>query len=279
SYIMLPIAAMTRFYMFRLYFLVFSGESRADEQVKHHIHESPPVMTVPLVVLAVLAALGGLFGTPWKDLFGEFLGSAPELHAPWAMMGLGTVAFLVVLGGAYVCYFGGVRQPVVTFVRALPWLHKLVKNKFYVDELYDLLFVRTTRVLARTMASFFDKFIIDTVLVGGVARMVDAVGYVVRRLQNGDVQRYVAAMVIGAAVLLGEAPRPPVEFEVQTSADGVEVHVVKKGKSGAQRHLRYCWKVDGEEGCRSDKPQDSLQVGPGEHKVTLRVEDADWGTS
>src|SRR5262249_14353073 len=137
-----------------------------------------------------------------KDLFGEFLGSPPELHTPWLVMGLGTLAFGVGLGLAALFYYEGVRAPAANFVRAVPWLHKLVKNKFYVDELYDVLFVRPLRFIARFLASFFDKFFIDGLLVGGTARIVDAIGYVVRRIQNGDVQRYVAAMVIGAAAVL-----------------------------------------------------------------------------
>jgi NADH-quinone oxidoreductase subunit L len=276
---MLAIAAMTSFYMFRLYFLVFTGECRANEQVKHHIHESPPVMTVPLVILAVLAILGGFVGTPWKNLLGDFLGAPPE-HVPWAMMPLGTGAFLLGLGVAASLYYEGVREPVRAFVRAAPWLHKLVLHKFYVDELYDVLFVRPLRFTARTLASLFDKFIIDGLFVGGVARLVDAIGYVVRRIQNGDVQRYVAAMVIGAAALLWIVSRVPA-FEIAATPRGatLAVRVEYKKKPMAQRHLRYCWSFDSENLCRSEKPEDALPLAPGEHSLTLRVQDLDWGTS
>jgi NADH-quinone oxidoreductase subunit L len=278
--IMLAIAAMTSFYMFRLYFLVFTGECRADEHVKHHIHESPAVMTVPLVILAVLSIFGGALETPFHDWFGEFLGAAPELHIPWTMMALGSGAFLAGLALAAMLYYEGVREPVVRFVRTFPWLHKLVKNKFYVDELYNFVFVRPTKFFARTLATFFDKFIIDGLLVGGVARMVDAIGYVVRRVQNGDVQRYVAAMVIGAAAVLWAVSRIP-SFDIGYTTQGgtVAVRVAYKKKPAGQRHLKYCWKIDGEDGCRSERAEDALSLSPGEHKLTLRVQDADWGTS
>src|SRR5262249_42877347 len=127
--IMLLVAAMTSFYMFRLYLLVFSGESRADAQTQHHIHESPAVMTVPLCVLAVLSVFGGLVGTPFADRLGGFL-AEPEVHIPWLNMGLGTFAFLCGLFFAWTCYAGGVREPVRKFVSAMPGLYKLVKNKY-----------------------------------------------------------------------------------------------------------------------------------------------------
>jgi len=198
--LMLLAAAMTSFYMFRLYFLVFTGESRADPHTKEHIHESPPVMTVPLLILALLALVGGLIGTPFGDVFGEFLGGAPELHVPWANMLLGTGSFVLGALGAFVCYWNGVRAPVERFVAAVPWLYQLVFHKYYVDELYDLLFVRPTRWIARAFAQIFDRVLIDG-LVGLLARVVDGAGYLVRQVQNGDVQRYLAAMVIGAAVM------------------------------------------------------------------------------
>jgi NADH-quinone oxidoreductase subunit L len=269
---------MTSFYMFRLYFLVFSGNCRADENVRHHIHESPAVMTVPLVLLALLSFAGGLVGTPWRDWFGELLGAAPELHVPWVMMALGSGAFIIGLLGAVACYAGGVRAPVVAFVRAMPWLHRLVKNKYYVDEIYGALFVRPLRLLARFLAAFVDKVIIDGLMVGGVARLCDAVGYLARRLQNGDVQRYVSAIVIGAALLLWMVSRPPTEFSASVQGGQVSLSAEGTGK-GAHRHLRYCWKLDGASECRSDKPNDTLPLTNGPHKITLRVEDADWGTS
>src|SRR5262249_9196712 len=152
--------------------------------------------------------------------------------------------------------------------------------KFYVDELYDFLFVRPLRFAARMVASLFDKFIIDGLLVSGVARLVDAIGYIVRRIQNGDVQRYVAAMVIGAAAVLWAVSRIP-GFEIAATSRGatLAVRVEYKKKPIGERHLRYCWTFDGEDVCRSQKAEDTLPLAPGEHSLTLRVQDLDWGTS
>src|SRR5262249_29994403 len=117
--LLLGVAAMTSFYMFRLYFLVFSGKPR-DEHAFEHAHESPPVMTVPLTILAFLSAIGGFIGTPFHDWFGELLGAAPEVHVPWANMALGTLAFGGGLVLAYTFYYGGVRQPARRLVAAVP---------------------------------------------------------------------------------------------------------------------------------------------------------------
>jgi len=278
SLVLLAVAAMTSFYMFRLYFLVFSGESRADKHVAAHIHESPPVMTVPLAVLALLSVVGGLVGTPWHDLLGEFLGAPPEVSIPWQNMLGGTAAFAAGLLGAYLCYAGGVRAPVQRFAKGLPWLYDLVKNKYYVDELYDTIIVRPTKLVAHGFADVFDKFLIDSVLVGGLARLVDGIGYLVRRVQNGDVQRYLATMVIGAAVLIWLAARPPADFAVEVQGTTVTVVAAGTGR-GVPRKLRYCWRIDGADKCESERPRDSLRITPGRHKITLRVWDADWGTS
>src|SRR5262249_17368267 len=275
STLMLVAAGMTSFYIFRLYFLVFSGESRADPHTKQHIHESPPVMTVPLLILALLSLMAGLIGTPFDDLFGEFLGGAPELHVPWANMALGTLSFAVGFAGAWACYYGGVRAPVTRFVAAVPWLYRVVFNKFYVDELYDLLFVRPTRWLARGFAQVFDRVLIDG-LVGLLARFVDGTGYLVRQVQNGDVQRYLAAMVIGAAVMLWFIPRPPADFHAELDGGAVNVEVV--ARRGSKRNLEYCWRLDGS-ACKSTRPKDRLELPPGVHQLTLEVHDTDWGTS
>ena len=99
-------AAMTSFYMFRLIFLTFHGESRVDAEKEHHIHESPPVMTIPLMVLAALAVVGGWVGLPegllWGNKIGAFLAPsvgefAPVLHGSFPML-TGASLGLAVLG-------------------------------------------------------------------------------------------------------------------------------------------------------------------------------------
>ena len=148
---MLSVAALgTAFYMSRLYFLVFSGESRASDEIQHHIHESPGSMVGPLVVLAIGAALGGFVGLP-GGLFDH-----PELEPArptssrrcsarrwrsrtsprWAFMVVATALALVGIGLAWLFYGGGYREPARKFAAAFPELVKLVQDKFRIDELY-----------------------------------------------------------------------------------------------------------------------------------------------
>src|SRR5690242_19304570 len=98
-----------------------------------------------------------------------------------------------------------------------------------------------------------------------------------RRVQNGDVQRYIAAMVIGAAALLWYMAKPPADIK-PPHVEGGQVTVEVKGRPGP-RHLRYCWRLDGDKECRSEKSSDSFAIPPGRHRVTLHVEDTDWGSS
>jgi NADH-quinone oxidoreductase subunit L len=273
--IMLVVAAMTSFYMFRLYFLVFTGESRADEQVRSHIHESPAVMTIPLGVLGLLSIVGGLVGTPFHDLFGDFLGAQPETRIPWVNILLGSGAFLVGLGGAWACYANGERAFPRRFAASFPRLYRTVRDKFYVDEIYDWAFVRPLKVVASAVTNAFDRFLIDGVLVNGSARLVDGVGYLVRRVQNGDVQRYVAVMVLGAGAVVWFISRPPTDFNATLQGNRV---TVKANPWVHARKLNYCWKVDGGS-CLSEKSEATFEVPPGIHRLTLQVDDPLWGTS
>jgi NADH-quinone oxidoreductase subunit L len=273
-------AGLTSFYMFRLYFLVFSGSSRAEPDVYAHAHESPAVMTVPLCVLAVLTVLGGLVGLPRHDLLGEFLGATPEEHIPWLNMLLGTAAFGGGLALAAAFYAGGVRAPARRLVAALPLAHRILVNKFYVDELYDWLFIRPLRAIARGSALVIDRVLIDGLLVGGVARVVAAVGYLARRVQNGDVQRYLAVLVIGAAVMVWRASRvPSPQIRINAvDANRLSVTSLTFPTPGAKRRWRYCWRIDGGP-CAATSEQAELDLPAGRHRLTLYILDSDWGTS
>ncbi len=217
-WVSLSLAALgTAFYMWRLYFLVFSGESRADAETQAHIHESPPSMTVPLQVLALGAAVLGLLGLPHigglPNFMGSWLGATirywpvvpkPE-HVSTAttlgLMGFATVAGVIGIALAHHFYANG-PDKVRGLVAGIAPLHKLVVNKFYVDELYDLVFIRPFRWLARMVYNIFDRFVIDLVFVNGAAFVTDVVGRLLRFVQNGDVQRYFAATVFGVVGII-----------------------------------------------------------------------------
>jgi NADH-quinone oxidoreductase subunit L len=207
-------AGLTSFYMFRLLFLTFFGESRVEEHAKHHLHESPASMTMPLIVLAILSLIGGWIGLPehwlWGDSFGEFLGPVfGAVHMSEHMSG-GTEAVLmgasvavaaVGLGVAYLFYIVQPGLPMLLAWKAKA-AYELIYNKYYVDELYELLFVRPTVALSNFLWRAVDAEVIDGV-VNGTADVVGANSSLWRRLQTGNVQHYAISMLLGAMVILG----------------------------------------------------------------------------
>jgi NADH-quinone oxidoreductase subunit L len=207
-------AGLTSFYMFRLLFLTFFGECRVDQHAKHHLHESPASMTMPLIVLAILSLIGGWIGLPehwlWGDRFGEFL--APIFagaHAPEHMsastesllMGASVIVAAIGFGVAYLFYLVQPGLPTLLAWKA-KGVYELVFNKYYVDELYDLLFVRSTVAVSTFFWRAVDGEVIDGV-VNGTASVVNANGGLWRRLQTGNVQHYAISMLLGAVVILG----------------------------------------------------------------------------
>ena len=205
-------AGMTSFYMFRLLFMTFFGECRADHHVQHHLHESPPSMTGPLCVLAGLSIVGGYVGLPlhiaWGDRFSHFLAPVlgePSLHlgeaAEIALMATSVAVGLIGLAAAYVMY---VQRPELPgrITSSIGGLYTLVYNKYYVDEIYDAAFVRTTLALAYGLWRWFDVAVVDGI-VNGSAALVAANARAWRRLQTGNVQHYAASLLFGAVVVLG----------------------------------------------------------------------------
>ncbi len=214
-------AGLTAFYMFRLVSLTFAGEFRGTPEEAAHIHEAPPSMTVPLVVLAFLSAVAGFLGMP--EVFGEhanriaaFLqpvfpriglasAEAPE-HAlsavtEWVLIGA-SVAFAVV--GILVAWNWYARkrgEPAERVAASFPALYRLVVEKFRIDDLYDALFVKPFAWLARMLWKVVDVLIIDGVLNAG-AFIVELIGDVLRFLQTGNVRNYALTFLIGIVALL-----------------------------------------------------------------------------
>jgi len=228
-WLVLTLAALgTAFYMFRLYFLVFGGECRADDETKAHIHESPASMTVPLLILAGFTCVLGGLGLP-------HIGGLPNLMHSWlepsvsatasawaghphgvtlyALMGSALVFGLAGIGLAYALYSKGPSEAVARWTSGGigAKVHKVVYNKFYVDEFYELVILRPFRWIARSTWEFVDKFVIDTVFVTGTAVVVDVAGRIARWVQNGQVQRYMVGIVVGAALIFGFSSRGPAD--------------------------------------------------------------------
>ncbi len=212
-------SGMTSFYMFRLLFLTFFGEFRGTDEQKHHLHESPLSMTVPLMVLAVLSVIGGLLNVPealgghsWlatfmAPLYEQAQQANPEAFHNPAMGGSEEIMLMAVSAGvallsailAYVLYVGRATVPVADRAeRSLP--AQVIYHKYYIDEFYDRLIVRPITALSDLLYSF-GEFLIDGV-VGGVAALVGFLSGQLRRLQTGVIGFYVLAMVVGIVAIV-----------------------------------------------------------------------------
>jgi NADH-quinone oxidoreductase subunit L len=226
-------AGLTAFYTFRAYFMTFWGEVRIPpEAASHHGHaaahtetgplqhgsqthaphaasehgyESPPVMTVPLMILAVFAVGVGFALGPVTHRFAHFVGRTPGLPEAEAegmnftMMGISS---LVALGGILVAWWMYVRQPDLPgrLARSLQGLYQLSLNKFYIDELYET-FILNPLAAFTAGIRIFDLYVLDALvdLIGHIPR---AIGFRFRPVQNGLVQFYALAMVLGLTVFL-----------------------------------------------------------------------------
>jgi NADH-quinone oxidoreductase subunit L len=212
----LTAALMTAFYSFRLIFLTFYGKSRIDHDVEHHVHESPKVMTVPLMILAFFSLVIGWIGVPGAiiphaNLFGDFLAplfphaehAAEESH--WLELGLMVLSVVVALAGIRGAYAWYVKNP----ARPDYWADKfkgaytLVHNKYRVDEFYNYVFVDgLVHKLAKTLHGVGDVKIIDGFL-NGLAANIAHTSERGRKLQTGYVQQYAFTMGLGLVVLVG----------------------------------------------------------------------------
>lgn len=189
-------AFFTAFYMSRLFFLVFMGKSRGHAEA----HESPAVMTVPLIVLAVLAVVAGFVQTPFNGWFGEWLtGKEVGEHDGAALvMILSTVVGLLGIGLGYLIYIkNSISREIIS--GPAPWLHRLVENKYYVDEVYNVIIVRPLKGIGNVL-NVFDEYVVDG-LVKLSASAVQGVGRIGSRLQNGQMQTYGLITLIGLLIL------------------------------------------------------------------------------
>ncbi|MBN2574595.1 MAG: NADH-quinone oxidoreductase subunit L [Deltaproteobacteria bacterium] len=295
--ILLVAALGTAFYMSRLYFLVFSGPCRADEQTQHHIHESPVSMVFPLVVLAAGALFAGFAGVPpaLRELFGKHGESTlavwlePAVGAPlavahrteWIVMGISTALALVGIGFGYFFYGGGYRAPAHAFARKLPRLVALVRDKFRVDEIYDAILVRPLQALCRITFLVVDRVLVDKILVGIWAFVADVGGRACRFIQAGDVQRYLAVFAIGLAALVWVAARPAAPKEIQVVVTGRHAKVTLVDDEARSGNLQYRFDFDGD-GVpdREGKTASASWIygGPARYTVAITIEDARWHT-
>ena len=290
--VLMAAALCTAFYMSRLYFLVFTGPFRGDEETRRHIHESPPEMVGPLVVLAAGAATtgflgipGGLFDRPELNVLAHWLTPVvgPEPHIGHGLeigvMVGSTLIGVVGIALAYAFYGGGYREPAHKVVQTAPRFVDLVRDKFRVDELYDLIIVKPIKAISQALFLVVDRLLIDRVLVHGFVFVVDVFGRLSRLFQAGDAQRYVAAMAIGMAALLYLLTRPPSDLKV--TVNGTAVVLDATAAFPGRKDLVYGFDFDGD-GDYDRQGRDPVAgftyEGSGTYKVKVVVKDPKWDT-
>ncbi|MGG1634741.1 NADH-quinone oxidoreductase subunit L [Paenibacillus sp. NRS-1760] len=193
----LAAAFCTALYMSRLFFLVFMGK---PNEASLHAKESPVSMTLPMIVLAALAIVVGFIETPWNGAFGSWITDEGEsLHKS----GIAIVASIAVgLLGIYIGWLiygkNSVNKDVLQ--EKMPKLVKLLENSYYIDELYAVIIVKPLKLIGSALMAF------DSYVIGGIVRLtgtaVTSAGRVAARLQNGQVQTYGLAAVIGFVILV-----------------------------------------------------------------------------
>ncbi|MGH7795219.1 MAG: NADH-quinone oxidoreductase subunit L [Candidatus Binatia bacterium] len=201
-------AGLTAFYMFRQLFLVFHGECRAAEHAKAPPHESPPVMTLPLIILAVGSIFTGWLGAPeylWGSWWGHWLQPVFGAGAHHGSLGTEIMVTLLTLAvvavGIYFAYVRYGQAGARIDQEPASLLYRLALNKYYIDEFYDFVIVRPFTAWARFFAHFVDPWVIDGT-VNGIAATVRGLSWVWRGLQTGNVQHYLAGFLLGTLALL-----------------------------------------------------------------------------
>jgi NADH-quinone oxidoreductase subunit L len=208
-------ALLTAFYMFRLLALTFTGKFRGTDEQLHHVHESNSVITIPLITLAILSAVGGLVGIP--EIFmknghalGDFLtpvfANSKKINehnvaaqTEIILMAASTVLILIVSIWAYRKFKINNPENIISETKESTGFAKAIKNKFYVDELYHALFVKPLQIFSNVLRKI-DRSAIDGI-VNGVGKSINYGSRQIRLLQSGQVGAYILLMVVGMLVL------------------------------------------------------------------------------
>jgi len=193
---------MTAFYMFRLLYLTFFKEFRGTEHQKSHLHESPGLITFPLIVLAILATIGGLISLPTSSWLNGYLAplfskEAHEAHhfgtTEYTLMAIAVLGGIIGITIAFVKY---IKQNQVPAEDAeITGLTKVLYNKYYVDEIYDAIFVKSTNALSRFFRDYVETSLSS--LVFGLGKVTNELSYQGKKLQTGSIGFYLFVFVLG----------------------------------------------------------------------------------
>lgn len=207
-------AALTCIYMFRLLFLTFFGDFKGTKEQKEHIHESPAVMTIPLIILAILTTIGGAINLPhylgesisqkmanWLSVIYIGLHPIPEPSFMTEMILLiVTLAIIAIVSGFSYHKYVKLKTTAQITENLIGW-QKISAKAAYVNELYNEIIVNPILNLGRFLKNIVDKYFINGI-VEGAGKLIQGCGNILRLVQNGNVEFYVFAMSVGIFILL-----------------------------------------------------------------------------
>lgn len=202
-------AFLTAFYTFRAIYLTFHGEPR-DRNLYDQAHENKPVMTLPLWILAGLSIVGGFIGLPsglglpnWLEGWLEPIHHTAHHASVATEIVLIAISSVVAILGIFLAYRVYLQRSDIAEdeSRLYGSVYNLLLNKYYVDELYDAVFVKPGRKIGQFFAGIIDIGLIDTILVDGSARFVGALGRVLSGFQTGYLRNYVTSILIGCVIV------------------------------------------------------------------------------
>ena len=198
---------MTAFYMFRLMFLTFFNEFRGTEEQKHHLHESPALITFPLIVLAILATVGGVISLPGNSWLNHYLiPILPKLATAqhhlgtteYILMAIAVVGGLIGIGLAYTKY--NKQNTVPGEDASITGFAKILYNKYYLDEIYDFLFVKSINAMSKFFRDQLETSLSSFVF--GFGKVTNEISVQGKKVQNGSVGLYLFAFVLGLCAII-----------------------------------------------------------------------------
>jgi NADH-quinone oxidoreductase subunit L len=209
---------ITALYSFRMYFLVFHGKPRMDDHTREHLHETPWVVTFPLILLAIPSVLAGYLIDPvvFGDYFNGVIHVAAQhdvlaeigehYHGPvsFVLHAFGGPAIYLAIAGVATAWYIYMKNPALadTVRKRFNAIYQLLVNKYYADDFNEAVFAGGARGVGKLLWKVGDVVIIDGLLVNGSARVVGWTAGVVRRIQTGHLYTYAFSMIIGLLLML-----------------------------------------------------------------------------
>ncbi len=213
---------VTAFYSFRMFFLVFHGEERMDEHTRSHLHETPAVVTVPLILLAIPSAIIGWLTMEAVLVDGFFDQSimvfkqhgamaavAEAFHSPasFVLHGFAGLPVYLAAAGVFSAWYIYMKNPAIAtqLKQKFNLIYRILDNKYYFDRFNEIVFAATSRAIGQVFWRIGDALVIDGLVVNGSARLVGWFSGVLRHVQTGYLNHYAFVMISGLILLLGWA--------------------------------------------------------------------------